>query len=113
MSAFEAYEDFVASYQRAVRDGNLDALADLFAEDAQFFHPGQSVLMGKQAIREDYANSIGDGFDVSIVLDDVQDCGEAVYATGTLSWDGGSGKWIQVSRRQPDGSLKIHRLVWT
>jgi len=112
MSTPEEYGTLIEKYQSAARCGDFETIASLFAEDAMFFNPDSPAILGRESIRQDYAASIGDGFDVTITLDDVNDCGDVVYASGGLEYGDGPKKWLQVSRRQNDGSLLIHRLIW-
>ena len=112
MTAREDYEALTRAYETAVREGDAEGLADLFAEDAMFFAPDQPALVGRAAIRRDYASGVGEGFPVAITVLDVQDGGDILYASGEVDFGEGAKKWLQVAKRQPDGALRIHRLAW-
>lgn len=112
MSAPRAFERLISAYAAAVSGGDAEAVAGLFAEDAIFLAPDWPAVRGRREIEAYYAETLGDGFPVTIGIEDVQDCGEVVYATGSFEFGEGSGRWLQVSRRRTDGSLLIHRLAW-
>ena len=112
MSVRDQYHNLIATYAAAVRRGDAVAVARLFAEDAIFSAPNQPVLSGRHAIQDYYEESIGDGFPVTISIQDIQDRGETVYGTGTFEFGDETGKWLQVLQRQSDSTLLIHRLCW-
>jgi uncharacterized protein (TIGR02246 family) len=112
MSVRDQYDSLIATYEAAVRRGDAEAVASLFAEDVMFFAPDLPVLNGRQAIRDYYQEAIGDGFPVTINIQDIQDRSDTVYGTGTFEFGDQTGKWLQVLQRQADGALLIHRLCW-
>ena len=112
MAVEQDYEALIAEYAAAVGRGDAAAVARLFSEDAMFFAPEQPVLRSRKEIENYYVDALGDGFPVTIRINDLQDCGNVVYATGTFEFEEGAGRWLQVSRIQDDGSILIHRLAW-
>ncbi len=112
MSVRDQYDSLIATYAAAVGRGDAEAVAGLFAEDAIVLAPDQLSISGRQAIRDYYEEAVGDGFPVTINVQDIQDCGDTVYGTGTFEFEDGTGKWLQVLHPQGDGTLLIHRLCW-
>lgn len=110
MSAHIQYHSLIAAYQAAARTGDATGVASLFTEDAVFLLPDQPAIKGRQAIEDYYKESIGNGFAVTIEIQDIQERSETVYGNGVIEYEGGSGKWLQVLQRQSDGTLLIHRL---
>jgi ketosteroid isomerase-like protein len=92
---------------------NLDALAALFVEDAVVMPPNQNAVVGRSAIRQWQADfpPLGEFRAINDVIDG---SGNVAYVRGRyvlrLAIAGApadSGKYVEIRRRQPDGSWRI------
>ena len=108
----EEFEKLLSTYVDAVRRADAEQLSHLFAEDGWLISPDSPPIRGRKAIRENYRQSLNDGFEVEITILDFQNPGDTIYALGTFSADDWSGNWLQVLERQNDDSLIIQRLCW-
>ncbi len=124
-----AVTQIVERFDAALGAGDTDALAQLYADDAVRMHPDVPTWIGNTAIREGFEGTSGErpgGQQGSWVVDNtvsnVVVAGEFATARGefsaTFTPEGGgdpvldSGKWMSLSRRQPDGTWKIVWDIW-
>jgi ketosteroid isomerase-like protein len=106
-----------ARFSKAVANRDLDDLLALFDSEARLLPPNAPMAEGTAAIRQVYRGVMDTGapsLDLKIV--DVHESGDLVIAVGryvhTIRPPGGEstedrGKYVDVFRRQPDGSLKF------
>jgi uncharacterized protein (TIGR02246 family) len=104
----------------AARD--MDAKLRLFTTDAVLMPPGELNVIGQQAIRAWHEKAWkGTKYQCSGTVDEVQVFGDWVLVRGTFSGvltpasgapQRDSGKFLNVVRRQADGSWKIARAIW-
>ena len=108
------------SYLVAINAGDAATLTSFYADDAVSYQPNMDPLAGKAAIAEGMkgwmaAMKISDGrakTDTVIVMNDL--AVEIGGYTGTMTPTGGKamqdrGRYINIWKRQPDGSWKIWR----
>jgi uncharacterized protein (TIGR02246 family) len=50
--AIDAIMERYQAWMQAIRDGDLEAILDIYAEDATYMPPGKPAFSGKQALRE-------------------------------------------------------------
>ncbi|GJE03632.1 YybH family protein [Methylobacterium isbiliense] len=105
---------------KAMGDGNLEDLMTFFADDAVLQNPGQPALVGIAAIRAFWSNTLA-GFVARVTpyVREADEFGEAVVLSGKVTGvmvsraNGAEtpiDAWfLQVYRRQPDGSLRFWR----
>ncbi len=124
LSAAEGDEAFLrrrlAQFDREAGSGNLDAMMELFSDDAVVLGAGQAPLAGKESIRA-WWKGILDQFKSQEVheVGAVTSIGETVVLQGSARGTfvpnaGGSAvqidSWfLHVYRRKPDGSLRLWR----
>ena len=104
----------------AARD--MQAKMRLFTSDAVLMPPGEPNVIGQQAIRAWHEKVwMGTKYQCSGMLDEVQVFGDWALARGTFSGvetqaSGAqrreTGKFLNMIRRQADGSWKIARAIW-
>ena len=104
----------------AARD--MQAKMRLFTPDAVLMPPGEASVVGQQAIRAWHEKIwMGTKYQCSGTLDEVQVFGDWALARGTFSGvetqaSGAqrreAGKFLNLIRRQADGSWKIARAIW-
>ena len=109
MTMRDQCDGLYAAYVEAVEAGNADAIARLYTEDALILTPGLSLISGRQAIQENHKESMGNGYKLTIKIQDFQSQGDISYAVGTYETEDGNGKFLDVIQRQNDGSLLLHR----
>ncbi len=112
MTMRDQFDRLVAAYVGAVETGDAEAVARLYAEDALLLAPEHPPISGRQAIQENYKESLGDGFKMTVNVQDFQDRGDTIYAAGTFEDEDGNGNWLEVLQRQSDDSLLLHRVCW-
>jgi len=110
MTMREQFERLVASYASAVEAGDAEAIARLYTEDALLLTPGYPPISGRQNIQENYKESLGDGYKLTVNIQSFQDLGDTAYAVGTYETEYGNGNWLEVLQRQSDDSWLLHRV---
>ncbi len=110
MTMRDQFDRLVAAYIGAAEAGDAEAIARLYTEDALLLTPGHPPISGRQAIQENYKESMGDGYKLTVNVQDFQDQGDTAYAAGTYETEDGNGNWLEVLQRQSDDSLLLHRV---
>ena len=97
-----------------------DAWIDVFTEDAVRMPPNITILEGREAIRaRAEASQPFTSFTVTPL--EIDGLGDLAFARGTFTYTRApedadpiteSGKFIQILRKQPDGSWRIFRDIW-
>jgi uncharacterized protein (TIGR02246 family) len=111
-----AIEAAVTRYVAASNQGDIDALAALYAEDAVLLPPEHAPVQGRKAIADFWRQGTDHGLTIHTIRVDVQnDLGYLIGqytlpATGQESAD--SGKYVLCLRRQRDGSWKVTADIW-
>ena len=108
----------------ALNDGDTTAYIALLAEGAVLMPPNEPAVIGENAIRE-YRQTFFDQFTLEVTRpsEEVVVVGDWAFVrhtyAGTLTPKAGgepteeSGKGITILQRQPDGSWKITRYMWS
>jgi len=126
-----AINELREAHDSAFTAGDVDGFIDLFSDDAQALRNGNSVLVGKEAIRSwsgwairSWEEEVFDQFDSEMTYfsDEIELMGEVAFNLGTYRLTqtpkaGGDsiafyGNYILVLRKQADGSWKITRYMW-
>ena len=96
-----------AAWEQAYNDKNADAVAAIYAEDAQFLPQGAPAVNGRAAIREHYANEIATAWaKISVESDANGLAGDWAWRSGTWSVETAppvSGKYLEVWHRTAEG----------
>jgi ketosteroid isomerase-like protein len=106
-----------AGWEKAYNEKNADAVAALYAEDAQLLPPGGPVVNGRPAIRDYWANDIAaTGVAVTITSDASNAGGDWAWRSGAWSSQDAkgtplTGKYVEVWHRTRSG-WQIHRDIW-
>ena len=110
-------ETAARAFEAGCNSKNWDAVAALYAEDAVLMPPNMPDVQGRQAIRDFFAGFVPVS-DMRLDCKEIQGCGDMAYVAGTYSMmvhpPGGaavkeSGSFLEVHRRQADGSWPIVR----
>lgn len=115
----EAIEAVEQKWVEAWNSRDVEAYANLYAEDAQQMNPDSKVVKGREAIRsrfEDFVKEAGDKVQKVTTVDVI---GQGQYATETGLWVEQSelesfqreGTYIMVWKKAGD-SWKVHREIW-
>ena len=103
---------------------DLNAVMALYANDAVLLPPDEKAVAGKESIRPRY-QSLFDEFkpEISISHDEIITDGDWAFARGMTTGkmtprNGGTAgtvndKYLMILRRQPDGTWRIARLMWS
>ena len=104
-----------AGWEKAYNDKNADALAALYAEDAQLLPPGATAINGRDAIRAYFVNDIEKQWAmIHIKSDDGGIGGDWGWRSGTWSAESmpmATGKYIEVWHRTADG-WQLKKDIW-
>ncbi len=123
MSDKEEIEQVRSRYEACCNDGDLKTWLTTLTDDAVILAPGSPVVSGSE-IEAWAAETFFDPFDMTVSLEDdeVQVMGEWAFVRGHFSLSvtpkgGGDtqedrGKYLDLLRRQSDGSWKYARLAW-
>lgn len=113
----------VDAYIAAVGAANAAALTDLFTDDAIVMPPNAPAVVGKEAIMAMNQSRIEAATQtLTAVMEETQAVGDWVFTRGAFTLTAiakstgeetqDTGKWLSISRRQPDGTVKIHRHIY-
>jgi uncharacterized protein (TIGR02246 family) len=114
-----------AEWAKAATAGNGDAIAALYASDATLLPPGESMVKGEAAKKywTDFAKAYAGPTELN--TQSVEGSGDLAYAVGTYRMaltpkKAGAkplpteeGKYLEVLKRQDDGSWKILHDMWS
>ena len=107
------------AFTRLVVAGEFDRLTHLYTEDAVVMPPGHPALQGRAAVKS-WMEAFPKISRFDVELHEIDGEGELAYVRGsyvmTIITDQGSvdtcGKYIEIHRRQPDGSWAIVRDIF-
>ena len=104
-----------ARWEKAYNDKNADAIAALYAEDAQLLPPGATEVTGRDAIRAYFVNDIEKHWAMIDIKSDSNGVGgDWGWRSGTWSAETmpmATGKYIGVWHRTADGWL-LQKDIW-
>ena len=117
-----AIESLMNQVEKAFNEGDLDAYMATIADDAIVMPPGESALIGKEAIQDWYGFIESMSFDMKIFIDELEVSGD--WAFHRSHWKGSwiaedsgqkteiESKDIGILKRQPAGSWKVTHTIW-
>ncbi len=121
MSIEQAIQDADKQYADAFNRGDPAALAALHTEDVLYLPPNASAVSGRQGV-ESMAKEHFDAGRKNMSFSSVQfgSDGDLAYHVGTFSVDAPTdegmtretGKFVDIYKRQADGSWKIHVTIF-
>lgn len=112
-----------AARAKAFNEGNSGAIADAFTDDGLLMAPGANPTSGREAVRQ-YYQGIFDQYKTLLEsgYDNVQVSGDMAYGVGfarvkLVPHGGGdtlrsTAKYVNILRRQPDGSWLTTHDIW-
>ena len=124
MSDVDGIKKLRASYVAAQDASDAEGGASFWDDDCVLMPPGQPGVVGKEALLACYRGAFASGSgDTKIAIDEAEVAGDWSFERGisTYSWileDGGeliqgTDKYLETHRRQPDGSWKFARQMWS
>ena len=119
-----ALEAIAKEYEAAFSAGDVEALVALHADDAIRMPPNAPPVVGKEAIQAAYQTTFDEfAAKITLSLEEVEVAGDWAFVRGTSPVTvtpkaGGEpledeGKYLSIRKRQPDGSWKIFRTIWS
>ncbi len=121
MSIEQAIQDADKQYADAFNRGDLAAVAALHTEDVLYLPPNASAVSGRQGV-ESTAKELFDAGWKNMSFSSVQfgSDGDLAYHVGTFSVDAPTdegmrkeeGKFVDIYKRQADGSWKVHVTIF-
>lgn len=112
----KAIEAAVQRYVEASNQGDAEALASLYADDAVLLPPDHEPVRGRAAIGEFWRQGTDEGLEVSTLTVEVD--GNLGYLVGrynlpaTDEEPADSGKYVMCLKRQRDGAWKLTADIW-
>jgi uncharacterized protein (TIGR02246 family) len=112
----EAIESAVRRYVAASNQGDVKALAALYADDAVLLPPDHEPIQGREAIKAFWSQGTDQGLEVTTLAIEVE--GDLGYLVGrynlpaTEEEPADSGKYVMCLKRQRDGSWKLTADIW-
>lgn len=106
-------EDFDEAYNEAFNRGDAAGCAAFFTDDVMLLPPDEPMIVGKEAFEESYRSRIkqNTGGTHTNALVDYGVEGDLAYQVGTFAIADSDppeqGKFVNVLKRQPDGSWKV------
>jgi uncharacterized protein (TIGR02246 family) len=110
------------TWLKAMRSGDSSGVAATYTEDGMLLPPNQSVVKGREAIRH-YLGQFPKILAFNVTLSEIEGQGNLAYTRGTYDVTTApaagqknpgkeSGKFIEIRRKEPDGSWLILRDFW-
>jgi uncharacterized protein (TIGR02246 family) len=112
----QAIEAAVQRYVDASNQGDADALASLYADDAVLLPPDHEPVRGRAAIGDFWRQGTDEGLEVTTLRVEVD--GDLGYLVGryhlpaTDEEPADSGKYVMCLKRQLDGAWKLTADIW-
>lgn len=112
----QAIEAAVRRYVAASNQGDAEALAALYADDAMLLPPDHEPVQGREAIGTYWRQGTDEGLEVTTLTVEVD--GDLGYLVGryhlspTDEEPADSGKYVMCLKRQRDGSWKLTADIW-
>ena len=111
-----AIQATVDRYVAASNQGDAEALAELYADDAVLLPPDHEPIHGREAIVEFWRQGTDEGLEVSPLRLEVN--GDVAYMVGryrlppTEDEAADSGQYVLCLKRQADGAWKLTADIW-
>lgn len=112
---------FYPAWTERVLAGDFEGMLELYADDAVVMPPNHPVVRGKDELLS-FMRSFPKVTRAEFRVDEVDGYGDVAYVVGrysmTLEPDGApgpvddEGKYIEIRRRQPDGSWRLARDIF-
>lgn len=117
MEARQAIEESNANFVQAYNQGDAAACAANYLEDGAMLAPNQPAVLGKQAVEGFFKGMIEElGGTGHIEIVDVGAEGDLAYQSAAYSFESSegsdAGKFVEVYKRQADGSWKIQLTIF-
>jgi ketosteroid isomerase-like protein len=117
MDVKQAIEYKNTSLRNAYNRGDAAGCAAVFTEDALFLPPNQPLLRGKKAIQELIQGWIDHiGGTMNNPMTEFGDAGDLAFQVATYAFQDtmtpDQGKFVEIFRRQPDGSWKVYLTIY-
>jgi uncharacterized protein (TIGR02246 family) len=112
----QAIEAALRRYVAASNQGDAEALAALYTDDAMLLPPDHEAIQGREAIGAFWRQGTDEGLEVTTLTVEVD--GDLGYSVGryhlppTDEEPADSGKYVMCLKRQRDGSWKLTADIW-
>jgi ketosteroid isomerase-like protein len=109
-------------FSQCIRERDLKAIEQLYAEDAVLMPPDNDMVKGRRGTREFWSAAIKMGLkDADLRTLETKRVGDEIHEIGTyklsIAPEGKEafidvGKYMVVWRADPDGTWKLHKDIW-
>jgi ketosteroid isomerase-like protein len=103
VTAREELRAFNERFSEALAANDAVAIAAAYTNDARLLFHGTPLIQGSEAI----ANVFAAPAQITFESGDIWEAGNIVVDVGTYRSPAGTGKYVVVYERQPDGSLRM------
>jgi uncharacterized protein (TIGR02246 family) len=118
-SAREAIPVIYKTMEDAFQEGDAEAIAQAYTEDAEWYVPEAPVIKGRPAIARAWKANVGSGGNrLRIEVAEVEQSGDRAHEVGRFTISGpdgavlSAGKYIVIWARQSDGEWKTRRDIF-
>jgi ketosteroid isomerase-like protein len=95
-------------FSAALAAQDVDAVVDLYTDDARLLFTGMPMVRGREAIAKLMGAWLAESpHQMAFQTGDVWEAGDIVVDVGTYDSPRGAGKYVVLYERQSDGSLKL------
>jgi len=104
----------IKRYEVIIRNNELESLESIFTDDIVFVRPNDINIIGIENLLEIHYSGVSavPGFWKS--AEEINGFGNIAYSYGNFGFSEGvqSGKYMEIRKKQLDGSWPISRLIW-
>lgn len=117
----KAIEEGITKWVEAFNRGDVTGVVAIYADDALLLPPNGEIVQGKQGVQEFWSAALQVLKDVALTTVEIGGSGNTGYRIGkytlTVQPEGQepkmeSGKYVEVWKRQADGSWKLYADIW-
>ena len=106
-----------ADWQEAMNSGDIDALADIYADDARLMPPNAPASISGDALRETFSDMMQSGVKIYLTSVEAQVSGDVAYSVGTYQVKSDddvvdTGKYVEILKHRSDGQWRITNDIW-
>src|SRR5580765_1223734 len=108
MTTREEVAAFNGRFSAALAGQDADAVVDMYTDDARLLFAGMPMIRGREAIARLMGAWLAKSpHQMTFQTGDIWEAGDIVVDVGTYDSPRGTGKYVVLYERQPDGSLKL------
>jgi ketosteroid isomerase-like protein len=115
--ALRSFNDVVARWSTALRDGDAKKASDLYSLGATVAFTANEMVRGRDGVHRILATRVGDGIDIRVSATDIVSSGDVISATGPFVVETGEDDMVtgtySMMLRLEQGRWRIRSQVFT